>query len=310
MNEVQVNEQSASDGLGREYKYKKVNKEDELLPGFYSWWGIRPSEHDLSLALSQPERATLRAEKVSVANYISRPQSSNYGNNCFYSSYEDALESYATSRETVTSQLCFKVGGTLRYRHEICHVVIVCRQDDTALSSYAAIQDDTALSSYAAIQDDTSYAPIKLARVLRLKKKGSGIVKNEAHCFQPQYVITKIKDKNVSYENLAFAFYFPTKSFLRCQKKSVRRCPIAHTETQCTKTIRVPGKPNQCPNKINQKKTKNPLQVTNYYCPSKGTKKILMPIPAERQKLKFPRKKRQKNVYNVHVPSTISYLNS
>ena len=393
MNEVQVREQSASDGSGREYKYKKVNKEDGLLPGFYSWWGIRPSEHDLSRALSETERATLRAEKVSVANYISRYQSSNYGNNCFYSSYGDILESYAKSRKTATEQLCFKVGGTLRYRHEICHVVIVCKQDDTdlsshatilddtdlssyatilddtalsshatilddtalsshatilddtalsshatilddtalsshatilddtalsshatilddtalsshatilddtalsshatilddtalsshatilddtALSSHATILDDTALSSHATIQDDTtpsSYAPIKLARVLRLKKQGSGIVKTEAHCFQPQYVITKIKDKNVSYENLVFAFYFQKENcFLRCQKKSVRRCSITHTEKQCTKTMRVPGKPNQCPNKINKQKDKETSKLTDYYCPSK-----------------------------------------
>ena len=193
-----------------------------------------------------------------MPNYISRIQSSNYGNNCFYSSYEDALKSYATSRETATSQLCLKVGGTLRYRHEICHVVIVCRQDDTDLSSYATIQDDTALSSY---------APIKLERVSKLENivDGSGKVKNEAHYFQPQYVITKIKDKNVSYEQLAFAFYFKEKSFLRCRKGSVQRCSIKHTEKQCTKTMPIPGKPKQkwkCPNKI---KTKKRLQPTHPY---------------------------------------------
>ena len=282
MNEVQVSEQSASEGSGREYEYKQVNRSNDLLPGFYSWWGIHLSEPDQSLlALSEAERDTLKKERVYVPNYIS--QSSNYGNNCFYSSYEDALESYATSRETATSQLCFKVGGTLRYRHEICHVVIVCKQDDTALSSYAAIQDDTALSSY---------APITIARVRKQENLVDGKVKNVDHYnFQAQYVISKIKEKNVSYENLAFAFYFPTNSCLRCRKGSVQRCSIEHTEKQCTKTMPIPGEPDQkweCPNKIKTKR----LQPTLSDFLRKCTK--TMPIPGERQKLKFPIKKKPK----------------
>ena len=223
-----------------------------------------------------------------MPNYISRIQSSNYGNNCFYSSYEDALESYATSRETATSisQLCLKVGGTLRYRHEICHVVIVCRKDDTALSSYATIPDDTALSSY---------APITLARVRKLVD-GSEKVKNEDYYFQPQCVVTKINDKNVSYEQLAFAFYFPEKSFLRCRKGSVQRCSIKHTEKQCTKTIPIPGKPEQkwkCPNKIETKR----LQ------PTLSDFLQAMTIPGERLPSKQKPKKRLQRTHPPQFPT-------
>ena len=252
----------------RHVQYDRISPGATILPGTYSWWGLHPHEEQTD---SKPVRSNSKArsnskvrsnakvcsthisilphelqdaikslekKSVYVPNYMAHTPTSPYGNNCFYSSFKDSLESYATSRETKTSQLCLKVGGTLRYRNEICHVVIVCKQDDAALSSYAPI------------------TPRMKAGVLETRGlvDRNGKVKDVDAIpkFQPQYVISKIGKRNLSYENVAFAFYFSEmERLLRCRKDSVKRLKVRHTQKQCIKT-----RPNaekgtwKCPNNI------------------------------------------------------------
>ena len=244
-------------------QYDRISPGAKTLPGTYSWWGLHPHEEQTD---SKPVRSkskvrsnakvcskhisilphelqdaikSLEKKSVYVPNYMAHTPTSRYGNNCFYSSFKDSLESYATSRKTETSQLCLKVGGTLRYTNEICHVVIVCKQDDAVLSSYAPI------------------TPQMKSGVLEMRGlvDRNGKVKDVDAIpeFQPHYVISKIGKRNLSYENLAFAFYFSKKKkkcLLRCRKDSVKRLKVRHTQKQCIKT-----RPNaegiwKCPNNI------------------------------------------------------------
>ena len=90
-----------------ETKYQYVSPDDHLLPkGHYSWWGI--------------------PEKTEKESY--------YGGRMFTTSFSCILEQFrqahATKSTTEPPGLIFKKAGTLRYKKEICYVILVCADTD------------------------------------------------------------------------------------------------------------------------------------------------------------------------------------
>ena len=81
-----------------------ITPNETVFPGLYSWWSIYP-------------------EKGETRN-------SRYGNNAFVCEFPHLLTAYAKSRQTDVHNVCLRKGGTLRYRQEICYVLIICKEGD------------------------------------------------------------------------------------------------------------------------------------------------------------------------------------
>ena len=82
----------------------------------------------------------LKDQRIFVAEYLqTKPPECPYGSHVFTISLKDLLDCYDRSRTDVNDvdKCTLKLGfaGTLRYRYEICYVVIVSmKHDDAALS--------------------------------------------------------------------------------------------------------------------------------------------------------------------------------
>ena len=105
----------------------------------YSWYNSGDAcGQEFSLAVED-----LRNERIFVSPFMSNPHESRYGDYGFVVGFKDLLKSYKQSRadimDTADQAVCLLVGGTLRYRYEICYVVIVCTKHDQELQCYPSL---------------------------------------------------------------------------------------------------------------------------------------------------------------------------
>lgn len=113
----------------RASKYKYIKPSEDLLPGCYSWWSIHIARQDMPKPRSKLNFA--------VSAPFSDPPGSRYGSKAIYSSIKYVFESYQASLPKDPSGKLPKIqlrnGGTLRYRYEVCYVIIVCAENESTL---------------------------------------------------------------------------------------------------------------------------------------------------------------------------------
>ena len=166
--------------------YMKIDDRTTLMPrGFYSWWGISvPSEY--SQLCSIPNE--------SCPSYLQSPQDSQYGNKSFSIELSRLLQCYQTSHEDEKPDVYLLRGGTLRYKHEVCYVIIVCTESH---------RHSEPLKEYPAIKPGAKNLVVDFKKLT----DDNGIVKDySGKCrpiFTPQYLNT-----SETWESVAFAFYF------------------------------------------------------------------------------------------------------
>ena len=199
-------------------KYQKIPGTVPVLPGYYSWWGI-------SLEDQLPQQAidavrALEQHGTYVAGYVKCPPESTYGNNVFCVSFYNLLKSYANSRQCSMSKIHLKVGGTLRYRYEVCYVTIICTEDD--LETFSKF-------------NDFKHKDILVNRVLEpnglVGQDGRVVDPRAVPTFSPNYVINYYSGtrKSISWEGIAFALYFPDGDLtLRCPTAVIEERSIRH----------------------------------------------------------------------------------
>ncbi len=219
--------------------YMFIKPGQSFMPeGYYSWWGVQfdpnyelaspnPCPSDISPMLFNFE--SYRSSDYRCPHYLRNPPSSPYGNNEFSGELTDILTYYRDSRKIYS--VCPETdqplpdtymlpGGTLRYQHEICYVIIVCTQEDLFQ-----------VQSQIAASDICSEPVVNLNGLVDENYKiidygGSKIPQLSFH-----FISTK-----ESWENLAFAFYFPEKKQLSCPKDVLHhRSDINHAYRQCVK---------------------------------------------------------------------------
>ena len=223
-------------GYGETYEkkadgnYEEIQYTDSVFPGYLSWWGIdvRDSWHEGRSIVSWNER-----NGRYVPGYLATKPQSPYGSVAFSIELSDILKYYKRARKSDQgAEVCLKVGGTLRYRHEICYVVIVCLKDD-----------------------ELGDMPRRIAGHKFPQFVSNGLVDNKGIVIDrnmtPEFIATNIiksarndngKPKrgqryawdNYSWEQLVFAFYFPTGGEnLVC--KGVTKTSYEHFDENCQK---------------------------------------------------------------------------
>ena len=67
---------------------------------------------------------------------IEKTETDMYGKCCFELNFKSVLEAYQKCRKGI---ICYRVGGTLMYKREVTHVVIICCKEDKEYQSYPLI---------------------------------------------------------------------------------------------------------------------------------------------------------------------------
>ena len=119
----------------------------------------------------------------------------------FVCNFEHLLTAYASARGIGIGNVCIRKGGTLRYELEICYVLIICTDND---------EDRRELADFDPLQlKSPEFQTNGLIRA-------DGSLENPAAIatFYPRCIISWAKHissdpDRYSYENVAFAFYFP-----------------------------------------------------------------------------------------------------
>lgn len=235
--------------------YKPIYDSELMFPGFYSWWGLAI---DTSISQSLPR------EKMPafLPGYLQQPPTSMYGGNAFISMFSNLLKSYASSRGCSSTDIYMKIGGTLRYKHEIGYVVIVCTTNDLEeLKDYAAI----------------THAPSTIFNTNgAIDSHGRLVNMSTVPIFTTGHI-----NAATSYETLNFAFYFREENFFVCSSDTINRCKIDHPF--CIRTVPLITWYNAhedklskkwiCPDKITKTDMDTQANVMQYYqniCSQRG----------------------------------------
>ena len=229
--------------LGETYRhierriFSKVprSQDDPVFLGYYSWWSVSITEwykeHGgyLSLVTQQQQRP-----EIKVAEFAAYPPKSRYGNNVFTIGFSELLQSYRSSRTDILNQerrhIYLRVGGTLRYKYEICYIVIVCLQQDHNLNDLATIDTEDIIDHKG------------------LLERGKVVDYGKTPEFKAKYIVSRVQYQNFSWEQVVFALYYPSEELkLYCNKDEVTEEHIEHPF--CISTQGGPGG-RRCPNLI------------------------------------------------------------
>lgn len=205
--------------IENEDKYKLVHNDELVLPGKYSWWGVSverwysSEDHPDGRAFGNEVRK-LKGQRKFVAEYLqTSPPECHYGDIVFTVSLADLLNSYARSRTDVTDAqkraIKLRFAGTLRYRYEICYVIVISMEnDDDMLSKFCTVNEDISIFDHNGLVND----------------QGEVINDRAIPTLQLKHMIKCIPRKQYrSWETLAFALYYPIDSSgeILCEKSVV-----------------------------------------------------------------------------------------
>ena len=198
-----------------QYQYHSPRPEGvPLLPGSYIWWSV--GIHQV-------------LDGFQASEIFTNGESSTYGSRKISGNFKDVLVAYQECFENL-SPIELRIGGTLRYRHEVCHVVIV----------NAAIPDhkDVRNVNYP-IWNDADGVQVEICYDQDNKvshAEASFIVKNG------------LKRQNCSWDHIVFAFYFPINGHeMVCKKPAFCEAAVAHDRRMCLRSRRDRGPLVLCP---------------------------------------------------------------
>lgn len=207
-----------------ENTFKKIECYDKVMKGSLSWWGVDThswynSEGEGEACRSAVE--SLQCERVFVSLFMSIARESRYGNHGFVVNFKDLLKFYQESRNDITGvddrALFLRVGGTLRYRYEICYVVIVCTKHDELQECYPSLYDCSEIFNHKGLLDPSGEIKTDSAETIDFK------IKHPIKCAPTR--------QYSCYEIPAFAFYYPETSptlSLQCPQTSVEKVQTSH----------------------------------------------------------------------------------
>ena len=211
-----------------ENRFQKIEHDERVIEGNLSWWGVDThswyNSHEACGQAFGSAAATLHSERVFVSPFMSNPPESRYGNEGFVVNFKDLLKHYKESCSDIVNSedqvLFLRVGGTLRYRYEICYVVIVCTKYDKELKCYPSLHTRSDIFDHKGLLLPSGQIEEKL------------FASEETIDFKIRYAIKCVPTRQYSsYETPAFAFYYPetsTTTSLKCSPGNVEKVVIKH----------------------------------------------------------------------------------
>ena len=213
---------------------QKIEHDERVLGGNHSWWEVDTyswyNSDDVQGKKIGSSAASLYSYRIYLSQFMSSPRESRYGDRGFVVNFKDLLKSYQQSRTDVVNirdrELFLRVGGTLRYRYEICYIVIVCTKHDKELEHYPSLYNCSNIFDH----NEFLFPSGKI--------KPAFFDSNETIHFKinKKYIIKCVPKKQYSsYEAPAFAFYYPETSSIFALKCSQGKVKKVYTRHRCTK---------------------------------------------------------------------------
>ena len=217
--------------------FMRIPPDHPVFPGQISWWGISSTNwhetelgHNFRARLVESKAIIPNLEEV---NYLKGVPDSRYGNHEFTVSLPDLMNSYKQSRtDCKGKEVCLKKAGTLRYKYEICYVIMVAMEGDVD-SIFPSMFGEPCFKQNGLID-------------INGKLINSSIIPG----FQISHPFTRCTNPwdNYSWETLAFGLYFPNNPLV-VLNGCCREMEIGHSF--CTSTKPCPGSYDWvCPNKL------------------------------------------------------------
>ena len=172
--------------IAQDTRYRMIPTDREVLPGYYIWWSIHKTDNPPP------------PFNIYVSSLFSSPPSSVYGSRRISITSRDLLYSYQGGfayKNSRHSRLQFRNGGTLRYKHEICYVVIVCAE-----GHFNGADDDYPVMDAFNIDYEANR---------RIRNVGDWRV-TITNC------ITWAQGDSYSWDHFVFAFHYPTSEGRMC----------------------------------------------------------------------------------------------
>ncbi|XP_019850535.1 PREDICTED: uncharacterized protein LOC109581147 [Amphimedon queenslandica] len=202
-------------------KYRYISSGENLLPGKYIWWSVyieNPPQAPYSCRPSTP---------------FTSPHDSPYGKNMIYGQFEDVLATYQASfpldhnGQYPTIEL--RVGGTLRYKFEVCYVIILCKSGVKELEQYPMWEEGRNK-----IKFDKTNNIVRIIDPINIRLNSS---------------IKSSYGTNCSWDHFVFALYFDGDEEMICHEEIFDHQLINHSK--CLKK-KPPGayKKFVCPDKL------------------------------------------------------------
>ena len=206
-----------------ETTYRYLSSNESVFPGYYIWWSI---DHD-----NYPPSSS----EYYFSHFFS--PSSRYGNSKFSGNIKELLqcyqEAYIKDKVDPLTRIQFRCGGTLRYRREICKVVIVCTDEHPLPEDEFPRMWQGHGFRYNKDGKITFVEPIEV------------MIRNGVSGVRGPY-------KPYSWDTYAFAFYFPDDTYmLVCPtSEKFRFSEIEHDDLCLASRPNPHGSGYICPNKL------------------------------------------------------------
>ena len=218
-----------------EGEFQRIEHGERVIEGNLSWWGVdthlwyQSDDAHLRSKEFASVATTLRSERVFVSPFMSKLPASPYGNHGFIVGFKDLLKCYQESRTDIAHisdrALFLRIGGTLRYRYEICYVVIVCTKQDQELEHYPSLYTRHDIFDHKELLHPSGQI------------EENFFTSEESIDLKIRYAIKCVPVRQYfSYETSAFAFYYPqtsTNTCLKCNPDSVQE--VAIEEHKCNR---------------------------------------------------------------------------
>jgi hypothetical protein len=215
-------------------RFQKIEHDERVLEGNLSWWEVDAyswyKSDDVCGKKIGSVAGSLYTSNIYLSHFMSNPRESRYGQCGYVVNFKDLLKSYQQSRTDVVNisdrELYLRVGGTLRYRYEICYVVIVCTKHDKEMEQYPSLDTCPNIFDHNGLLFPSG------------KIKPTFFESNETIHFkiQGKHIIKCVPKRQYScYEAPAIAFYYPeasSSSALKCSKGDIKE---VYTRHKCTK---------------------------------------------------------------------------
>ena len=199
-------------------EYRVITKDEELLPGYYSWWSI-----DSSCFPAE------NIDNIEGSNEFSLPYKSIFGNKkisgnltkllqCYQEALKPRLKLRLDLPRIYLPEIEFRCGGTLRYNRQICKVIIICPEGE--LRKYPKLKSIGYHPTYNAESQIELFGPLKLT--IQNGVMSSGTIR-------------------YSWDTYTFVFYFPSEDY-------VMKCPKSVADFELTDIEHVRCLRGPCPN--------------------------------------------------------------
>ena len=182
----------ANCAIAEDTHYHRIPTYEAVLPDYYIWWAIDKIDNPVT----PPD--------IDVSDLFNNRPTSRYGSVRISTSSLQMLQSYQNGfvNNGHYSRLQFRNGGTLRYKHEICYVVILCAEGHFtgADDDYPVIEHGPGSVIPANIQYDDN------GRITAVGQWRVPITNG----------ITRAQGKSYSWDQYVFAFHYPTSDGRMC----------------------------------------------------------------------------------------------